>query len=342
MKIYYSNSHKEHSFGHPKEQADDNGGYFEVPKRVHSILSSLNFAEWAEIIPPQDFGEEPILQIHSSKYLEYLKHAYEDWKIFSNEPGMAFIPYTPGFDPQATGFVEISDQDGFFMTDMNVPVNPDTYNAAIRSAHCALSAAQTVALHNGASFAICRPPGHHAGSEICGGFCYLNNAAIAAQWLSKRGKVAILDIDYHAGNGTQAIFYERPDVLTISLHADPAWEYPSFAGYASEIGSGPGEGYHRNFPLPHQTGDDLYRQTLDQALQLLNKFSPDFLVVSAGFDTFYGDPLGDFKITRDGYSIFGKMISDLKLPTAIILEGGYKIDELGNNVVAFLKSFASK
>ena len=341
MKIFYSKTHKEHSFGNPTDNPDDSGGYFEVPQRVDSILASLKFADWAEIISPCDFGEEPILQIHTTKYLEYLKHAYDEWKVFSNETGMAYIPYTPGYDPQAIGFVEIPDQDGFFMTDMNVPFNPNTYNAAIRSAHCALSAAQTISLHNGTAFAICRPPGHHSGAEICGGFCYLNNAAIAAQWLSKHGKVAILDIDYHAGNGTQAIFYERSDVLTISLHADPVWEYPSFAGFANETGSGPGEGYHRNFPLPHQTGIDLYRQTLDQALQLLMKFSPEFLVVSAGFDTFDGDPLCDFKITRGGYSIIGKMISDLKLPTAIILEGGYRIDELGNNVVAFLKPFVS-
>jgi acetoin utilization deacetylase AcuC-like enzyme len=224
---------------------------------------------------------------------------------------------------------------------MFVPVNAATYNAALSSAHCALSAGSNVVKQKGTSFALCRPPGHHAGVEICGGFCYLNNAAITAQWLSRLGKVAILDIDYHAGNGTQAIFYQRPDVFTVSLHADPTWEYPSFAGYAHEIGSGPGEGFHRNYPLPHQTGDERYQQVLSLALDLIGKFSPDYLVISAGFDTFIGDPLGDFLITRKGYSCFGKMISDLSLPTAIILEGGYKIDDLGENVVAFLRPFNS-
>ncbi len=275
MKIFLSNAHNGHSFNHPNSSLD-NGGYFEIPQRVHSILASLNTVDWVEIKSPIDFGEEPILQIHPSHYLEYLKHAYDEWKNFSIEAGMAFIPYTPGFDPLAIGFVEIPDQDGFFMTDMNVPINAYTYYAAITSAHSALSAAQTVSLNAGASFAICRPPGHHAGPEICGGFCYLNNAAIAAQWLSKCGKVAILDIDYHAGNGTQAIFYERADVLTISLHADPDWEYPSYAGYAHEIGAGPGEGYHRNFPLPHQTGDGLYRQVLGQALEACEEFLARF------------------------------------------------------------------
>jgi acetoin utilization deacetylase AcuC-like enzyme len=341
MKIYYSDVHKGHSFGLPKLRPDDYDAHFEVPQRVDSILSSLNSTAWAEIVPPLDFGTEPILQVHTVRYLDYLKNAYTDWKIFSNEDGMAFIPYTPGFNPKATTFDNIPYQDGFFMTDMYVPANANTYIAAITSAQCSLSAAQTVATHKCTAFAISRPPGHHSGSEICGGFCYLNNAAIAAHWLSGLGKVTILDIDYHAGNGTQAIFYDRPDVLTISLHADPAWEYPSYAGYAHEIGSGPGKGFHQNFPLPHQTGDDLYRQTLDRALELVGKFSPDFLVVSAGLDTYTGDPLGDFKITRNGYSSFGKMISDLHLPTALVLEGGYKIDELGDNVVALLQPFVS-
>jgi len=340
MKIFFSKTHKLHLSVLPEVVPDDEDWYFEIPKRVDSILNSLKKVDWAEISSPLDFGEEPIYEIHTTRYLDYLKHAYDEWKILSNDPGLAFIPYKPGFDPQSIGIEEISDQDGFFMTNMNVPVSPKSHLAAVGSVNSALSAAQTVLTQKGASFALCRPPGHHAGREKCGGFCFLNNAAIAAQWLSKHGKVAIMDIDYHAGNGTQAIFYERPDILTISLHADPAWEYPSFAGFADEIGSGPGEGYHHNFPLPHETGDELYQKTLNLAVQLLTKNSPDFLVVSAGFDTYHGDPLGDFKITRDGFSMIGKMISDLKIPTAILLEGGYKTDDLGDNVVAFLKPFA--
>ena len=341
MKIFYSDVHKRHSFGLPKLRPADYDAQFEVPQRVDSILSCLNTTDWAEIVPPHDFGMEPILQIHTTRYLDYLKHAYEDWKVYSDEENMAFIPYTPGFNPKATTFDNIPDQDGFFMTDMYVPVNKYTYISAITSAQCALSAAQVSAARKCPAFAISRPPGHHSGPEICGGFCYLNNAPIAAQWLSRLGKVAILDIDYHAGNGTQAIFYERSDVLTISLHADPAWEYPSYAGYAHETGSGPGKGFHHNFPLPHQTGDDLYQQILDRALEFVDKFSPDFLIVSAGFVTYTGDPLGDFRVTRNGFSSFGKKISDLHLPTALVLEGGYKIDELGENVVAFLQPFVS-
>lgn len=341
MIIFYSDIHQGHSFGQPKLKPDDYDAHFEVPKRIDSILASLRKLYWAEIIPPLDFGMEPILQVHTSKYLNYLKNAFEEWKLYSNEAGLAFIPYTTGYHPEKIGFDRIPDQDGFFMTDMYVPVNAATYDAAITSAHCALSAGSHIVKQKNSSFAICRPPGHHSGVEICGGFCYLNNASITAQWLSRLGKVAILDIDYHAGNGTQAIFYERADVFTISLHADPAWEYPSFAGYAHEVGAGPGEGFHRNFPLPHQTGDDLYQSALYQALELISKFAPEYLVISAGFDTYQGDPLGDFLITREGYSNIGRMISDLSLPTAIILEGGYKIDDLGDNVASFLEPFNS-
>jgi acetoin utilization deacetylase AcuC-like enzyme len=285
---------------------------------------------------------QPILQVHTIRYLDYLEHAYDNWKNYSIEDGLAYIPYTPGFNPASAGkFDKIPDQDGFFMTDMYVPVNAYTYLAAISSAQCALSAAQAVTTHECSTFALCRPPGHHSGPEICGGFCYLNNAAIAAQWLSGLGKVAILDIDFHAGNGTQAIFYERPDVLTISLHADPARQYPTYAGYAHEIGSGSGTGFHQNYPLPVKTGDDLYRQVLTQALELVSKYTPDFLVVSAGLDAYAGDPLGDFEITRNGFGSFGQMIASLHLPTALVLEGGYKTDELGKNVIALLQPFVS-
>jgi acetoin utilization deacetylase AcuC-like enzyme len=341
MKIYYSDKHKGHAFGLPDSRPADYDSNYEHPGRVDSILKALKSTSWAEILPPDDFGLEPILQVHTARYLDYLKDAYKQWMKFSVEKDMAFIPYKPGFKPTSTRFDKVPDQDGFFMTDMYVPVNEHTYPAAIAAANCALSASRIIATQKGVAFALCRPPGHHAGVEICGGFCYLNNAAIAAQWLSSHGKVAILDIDYHTGNGTQSIFYERADVLTISLHADPVWEYPSFAGFAHETGSGAGKGFHHNFPLPHQTDDSLYLKTLDKALQLIITYSPNFLVVSAGFDTFKGDPLGDFTLSRNGFPRIGGAISTLQIPTVIMLEGGYKTDELGDNVVAFLGSFNS-
>lgn len=341
MKIFNSDRHTGHSFSQSSLGSGEDGPQVESPCRVDSILKALESEKWAEVLPPFDFGLEPILQVHTPTYLDYLEHAYSDWKNLSPTPGIAFVPYKPGFHPGSVQYDQVPDQDGFFMTDMAVPVNAHTYPAAIASAHCALSAAQNVVSQKGTAFGICRPPGHHAGKEICGGFCYLNNAAIAAEWLSRLGKVCILDIDYHAGNGTQSIFYERPDVLTISLHADPAWEYPSFAGFANETGSGKGSGFHHNFPLPRRTDDALYQATLTQTLGLIVRYSPSYLLVSAGFDTFQGDPVGGFDLTRAGFGRIGQMIASLQIPTIILLEGGYLIEELGNNVVALLRPFVS-
>jgi acetoin utilization deacetylase AcuC-like enzyme len=214
-----------------------------------------------------------------------------------------------------------------------------TFQAALNSANCALSGAKAIAEGERSAFALCRPPGHHAGKSFCGGYCYLNNAAIAAQWLSARGKLAILDIDYHAGNGTQDIFYERGDVLTISIHADPDSAYPSFCGYADEIGTGQGSGLHRNFPLPAGINDDRYLSVLEQALAIIRSFAPAFLVLSAGMDLYEGDPLGEFKVTREGIRRIGKRIAGLSLPTLIVLEGGYNNEALGENIASLLKTF---
>ncbi|WP_425216387.1 histone deacetylase family protein [Tumidithrix helvetica] len=192
------------------------------------------------------------------------------------------------------------------------------------------------------AFALCRPPGHHAGHDFSGGYCYLNNVAIAAKYLSQQGQVAILDIDYHAGNGTQDIFYASSDVLTISIHADPAWEYPYFIGYTQETGEGLGQGYHHNLPLPLGTDDFTYLQTLDRALELVKNFAPHYLLLSFGADTFQGDPLGNFAISTEGLRAIGAKISSLNLPTLIVMEDGYSIDELGTNTCAMLSSFVKR
>jgi acetoin utilization deacetylase AcuC-like enzyme len=186
---------------------------------------------------------------------------------------------------------------------------------------------------------LCRPPGHHAGREIAGGTCFFNNAAIAAQWLTQFGKVVLLDVDYHAGNGTQAIFYARSDVLTISLHTDPAFEFPYYSGYATETGAGNGLGFHHNFPLPAGTDDAAYLKTLAQAITLVREFAPAYLIVSAGMDIYEGDPPGRFKITREGIREIGHRIAAFGLPTAILMEGGYNTGALGENISAFLGEF---
>ena len=227
------------------------------------------------------------------------------------------------------------------MMDLSAPIGAETYRAALDSANCALSGAQALMGGEKASFALCRPPGHHAGKANCGGYCYLNNAAIAANWLSHKGKVAILDIDFHAGNGTQDIFYYRSDVLTISIHADPAIEYPYYAGYADETGSGDGLSYHKNYPLPYGTADNAYMDTLRLALETVRDFSPRFLVLSAGMDISQDDPLGKFKITSDGIRKIGNAISLEGYPTLIVLEGGYNLSSLGENVVSLIGYFSS-
>ncbi len=336
MKIYTSKAHECHNPPFEIFTSQEHVAYDEAPRRVESILAALGKTGWAEISEPRDFGLEPILAVHSAAHLNYLRTAYEDWRSVSPVEGMAFIPYKHSVDRETALKGDITEPDGFFMTDMTVPIAPGTFTAACASAQVALSAAQAIQNGEPSVYALCRPPGHHAGREVCGGYCFLNNAAIAAQWLSQYGKIAILDIDYHAGNGTQAIFYERADVYVTSLHADPARKYPRFAGYAHETGAGPGAGYHKNYPLPAGMDDAAYLCILEEALDLVAKYDPAYLVVSTGMDIYAGDPLGDFAITRQGIHRIGQAIARLRLPTMLIQEGGYQVDELGNNVVALL------
>lgn len=225
------------------------------------------------------------------------------------------------------------------MMDLSACIVGGTYEASLASANCALSAAQVVANGERSAFGLCRPPGHHAGRDYAGGYCFINNASVAANWLSSKGHVAMLDIDYHAGNGTQDIFYARDDVLTISIHADPDFEYPNFIGFAGERGMGRGFGFHHNFPLPAGTSDPEYLKALDEALELIKKFKPVYLVISAGMDIYADDPLGRIKVTTDGIGEIGKRIASLGLPTVIVLEGGYANDVLGRNTLAFLSAF---
>jgi acetoin utilization deacetylase AcuC-like enzyme len=356
MKIFYSENHRKHD---PAFEVFDGGQrvpYLESPERMERVLKALRKTDWAEIEAPRDFGLDPIRAVHSAEYLAFLASAWTEWLASDPEAGAsadktALLPAT--FAAKRDQMPEsILGKAGFFLLDLSVPVVEGTYSAALSSANCAISAAQETLSSSTAdatppsgfrippsAFALCRPPGHHAGREIAGGYCFLNNAAIAAQWLTQFGKVAILDVDYHAGNGTQDIFYARHDVLTISIHADPAFEYPYYAGYATETGAGEGLGFHHNFPLPAGTDDAKYLATLEQALTIIRDFAPAHLVVSAGMDIYGGDPLGRFKITREGITEIGKRIAALNLPTAVIMEGGYNTDELGENVVAFLGKF---
>src|SRR5215218_10097353 len=225
---------------------------------------------------------------------------------------------------------------GWFCFDTATPLVAGSFAAAAAAADAALTAADLVAGGEPAAYALCRPPGHHAGPGYSGGFCLLNNAAVAARRLAALGRVAVVDVDFHHGNGTQDIFWEDPEVLYVSLHGDPAAHYPHFTGAADEVGEGPGRGTTRNLPLPDGTGDDAYLDALGEAMALVTAFDPATLVVSAGFDTFAGDPIGAFAVTTDGFRRTGAALAAAGRPTLVVQEGGYAVEALGANAVALL------
>ena len=339
MKVYYSEAHRKHA---PPFEVFDGGlrtPYMENPDRMDRILNALRRTDWAEILEPKDFGLDPIYAVHDKEYLSFLASSWTEWLASEAKDKSTLLPATFALRRQPQRPVSLLGRAGYYMMDLSACIVEGTYTAALTSAHCALSAAEAVARGERAAFALCRPPGHHAGRDYAGGYCFINNASVAADWLSAKGKVALLDVDYHCGNGTQDIFYERDDVLTISIHADPSFEYPYYAGYAAETGSGVGLGFHKNFPLVKGTGEARYLAALEEALGLIRKFAPDYLVVSAGMDIYAEDPLGTIKVTTQGIGEIGKRIAALNLPTVIAMEGGYNNDALGRNIEAFLSAF---
>ena len=337
MKIFYSEKHRKHE---PPFEIFDGGlrmPYLENPDRMDRILNALGDVDWADVLEPTDFGLDPILAVHDRDYLDFLAVAWTDWLATHPKDPSTLLPATFALRRQPPIPKSLLGRAGYYIMDLSACIVEGTYSAALASANCALSAAQVVAADGKHSaFALCRPPGHHAGKDYAGGYCFINNAAVAANWLSLKGRVAVLDVDYHCGNGTQDIFYDRDDVLTISIHADPDFEYPSYIGYADERGEGKGFGYHHNFPLPRDTDDVAYLQTLDQALGLIREFEPAFLLVSAGMDIYADDPLGTIKVTTQGIAEIGARIAALGPSTVIVMEGGYNNDALGRNILAFL------
>ncbi len=348
MKVYYSETHRRHD---PPFEVIDGGQrtpYLESPTRMDSILAALRETAWAEILEPVGFGLEPIRSVHSEDYLSFLATAWQQWLAAYPEnqqapADAAFLPATFALRRHQPHIpTSLLGRAGYYMMDLSAVIIGGTYEAALSSANCALSAAHAISNDlspDRSAFALCRPPGHHAGRDYAAGYCFLNNTAVAANWLSAKGKVAVLDVDYHDGNGTQDIFYDRSDVLTVSLHADPSAEYPYYAGYADETGHGEGTGFHHNYPLPAGIDDAGYLTTLDHALEIVGQFGPRYLVVSVGMDIHEGDTLGRFKVTTEGIRAIGERIARLGLPTEVIMEGGYNTAALGGNVVAFLSAF---
>ena len=317
----------------------------EQPRRADILLEAARNAGH-EIVEASRHGMDPVRAIHDAGYLDFLEQAWELWSALPN-PGGEIIPNVhPGRNMSAAPRATVA-MAGHYQADTACPIGPGTWEGILASADVAVGCAEHVMQAWSAgdarahAYALCRPPGHHAYADQAGGFCFLNNSAIAAQICRERGaeRVAILDVDVHHGNGTQGIFYDRADILTVSLHGDPSAYYPFFAGYERETGSGAGKGCNHNHPLPFGTGNDAYIDALNRALEGIGAFNPDILVLALGLDASVDDPLTFLSITTDGFARIGETIGGFGLPTVLVQEGGYISDSLGDNLAAVLAGF---
>ena len=319
---------------------------FESPERITAIEAALTTDGGFAFEAPAEHGRGPILAVHDPEVVEVFEHAWADALAAGGDGSRPWFPDTfllasyrgpmpPGQLPSGARH-----KLGAYLFDTATPIVAGTWGAALAAVDVAVTTAERVVGGTRLAYGLCRPPGHHAARGMLGGYCYFNNAAIVAEWLRREGgarQVAIVDIDYHHGNGTQQIFWERGDVLYLSLHADPARAYPYFSGYAAETGGGYGVGMNRNWPLAAGTTLDGYATALAEALRMVAEFAPDApLVLSAGFDTFEHDPIGDLGLRTEDYAEIGRMIGGLRMPTIVLQEGGYAVDALGANAVALL------
>lgn len=317
------------------------GPPFEHPGRAISILEGIAAAGMGPAEAPEHFPLDAITRVHDEAFVQFVQGAYAEWRALGREGDAMPICWPVRTEPRSVAPASLDGRLGHFSFDIMTPIASGTWATVKRSADAALSGAAWLAQNKGRSaFSLCRPPGHHAGRDTYGGYCFLNNAAIAAQHLLDEGadRVAILDIDYHHGNGTQQIFYDR-DVLYVSIHADPSTDFPYFSGYRNEVGCGAGEGFNLNLPLPRGTGWQAWSQAMNLAATAVAEFVPDALVVSLGVDNFDGDPLSHFRFATDDFSKMGQQIGKLGLPTLFVFEGGYAIDALGRNVTRVLQGF---
>jgi acetoin utilization deacetylase AcuC-like enzyme len=318
---------------------------FESPERATLIREALLATGDYALEAPTDHGPDPIAAVHSVELIDLVDHAWTDAIAAGRGPERPLLPDTFLLGAYAAGMtlerlpIGRHDRLGAFCFDTATPIVAGTAAAAHAAVDIALTALDRVLSGTPLAYGLCRPPGHHAGRSLIGGYCFFNNAAIVAESVLARGaeRVAILDVDFHHGNGTQQIFWERPDVLYVSLHGDPAGIYPYYSGYAVERGGGPGEGTTLNLPLPPGTDGDAYLATLDEALEAVRAFDPDApLIVSLGFDTYHADPICNLALQTDDYERTGSAIASLAMPVVALQEGGYAIDALGANAVAFL------
>ncbi|WP_366658466.1 histone deacetylase family protein [Fodinicurvata sp. EGI_FJ10296] len=343
MNVYYDRAQKAHAPKHFLVSGAPQPSP-EKPERADAMLSGAVNAGLTPVVPP-DAGLGPIAAVHTPEYITFLSTIYERWQRIDGASAEVVPNIHPdrrdgAYPKSAVG------QAGYHMADTACPISADSWPAIRRSADAAVAAAQAVLAETESNaapkaYALCRPPGHHAFADMAGGFCFVNNSAVAAGVLRSRyDRVAILDVDLHHGNGTQGVFYARPDVLTVSIHADPVRFYPFFWGHADERGSGAGLGYNYNLPIPRGTADADYMPTLDAALARIAAFAPGALVVALGLDSRADDPFGGLSLTPDGYGAVGRAIAQLGLPTTIVQEGGYLSDDLGPTLTSFLQGIA--
>ncbi|MEX0759023.1 MAG: histone deacetylase family protein [Tistlia sp.] len=340
MLTVYSDDHRLHD-GKVEFEGGKLVPCYEMPRRADLVLARTREQAIGEVIEPEDFGLAPILRVHEAGFVEFLKGAWDRWIATGRDfDALPFAWAVRGM--RADRIPEsIDGQLGYYSFDAGTPITAGTWQAVASSVNVALTGQRRVAAGARAVFSLCRPPGHHAAAGYYGGYCFLNNAAIAAQAFRDGGaeRVAILDVDYHHGNGTQSIFYDRGDVFFASLHGHPLDEYPFFLGYEDETGQGAGEGCNANFPLRWGTGFELWSEALDAACRRIAAYGADALVVSLGVDTYKDDPISRFRLEQADYPVIGRRIAGLGLPTLFVMEGGYAVEEIGINAVGVLSGF---
>lgn len=314
---------------------------FECPERVSLVLGHLRRAEVGEIHAPRDYGLAPVLAVHDRDYVAFLESCWREWQA-AGRKGEAIPNIWPARTLRADRIPEtVCGKLGYYALAAETSIAEGTFEAALASKDVALGAVEHTLESSEPSFGLCRPPGHHAAVDQFGGYCFFNNAAVAAQYALDKGRrrIAILDVDFHHGNGTQQIFYGRDDVLFVSLHGDPAVTFPYYLGYADETGIGAGEGFNINYPMPPGTNVDTWMQTLDQALDAIKRYGAELVIVSLGVDIFEGDPISAFTFQSADFITLGQRLAEAGLPTTFLMEGGYAVDEIGVNVVNVLKGF---
>lgn len=317
----------EHSVHHVRAR-----GYVEAPVRIPTILGEINKLTFFTSLEIDHFPDRMILETHSKDLVDYLKTVCQ-----TLQPDKAIYPYVFPVRNASLPPKDRSVAAGYYCIDTFTPLTSNSYKASRRAVDCTLTAASYVVENKTIAYSLVRPPGHHAERKVFGGFCYFNSAAIAANMFSKYGKVAMLDIDFHHGNGQQDIFYHRNDVLTVSIHGHPSFAYPYFSGYENEKGEGDGYGFNINFPLSENIDPEKYRKTLVRAIKIIAKFKPNYLVVLLGLDTAKGDPTGTWTLQSDDFRENGRFIGSLDIPTLVVQEGGYNTRNMGINAAAFFQ-----